>query len=75
MAKPSMARQRIMEEERQRAVEAYRHLKKQQQQQQHEAKNFSQAKKRTISDVWHHSVSGLAFFALDSRVDELLNVR
>ncbi|XP_008327748.1 coiled-coil domain-containing protein 137 [Cynoglossus semilaevis] len=51
MAKPSMARQRIMEEERQRAVEAYRHLKKQQQQQQHEAKNFSQAKKRTISDV------------------------
>lgn len=33
-AKPSMARQRIMEEERQRAVEAYRHLKKQKQQQQ-----------------------------------------
>ncbi|XP_067332157.1 coiled-coil domain-containing protein 137 isoform X2 [Channa argus] len=33
-AKPSMARQRIMEEERERAVEAYRHLKKQQQQQQ-----------------------------------------
>uniref|UniRef100_UPI003AAE286E coiled-coil domain-containing protein 137 n=1 Tax=Centroberyx gerrardi TaxID=166262 RepID=UPI003AAE286E len=32
-AKPSMARQRIMEEERQRAVEAYRHLKKQKQQQ------------------------------------------
>ncbi|KAI1884406.1 hypothetical protein AGOR_G00226080 [Albula goreensis] len=27
-AKPSMARQRIMEEERQRAVQAYRHLKK-----------------------------------------------
>ncbi|CAJ1075131.1 coiled-coil domain-containing protein 137 [Xyrichtys novacula] len=36
-AKPSMARQRIMEEERQRAVEAYRHLKKQRQLQ-HEAK-------------------------------------
>ncbi|XP_058509592.1 coiled-coil domain-containing protein 137 [Solea solea] len=32
-AKPSMARQRIMEEERERAVEAYRHLKKQKQQQ------------------------------------------
>ncbi|XP_026217207.1 coiled-coil domain-containing protein 137 [Anabas testudineus] len=32
--KPSMARQRIMEEERERAVEAYRHLKKQKQQQQ-----------------------------------------
>lgn len=31
--KPSMARQRIMEEERLRAVEAYRHLKKQKQQQ------------------------------------------
>ncbi|KAG7242832.1 hypothetical protein INR49_018087, partial [Caranx melampygus] len=36
-AKPSMARQRIMEEERERAVEAYRHLKKQKQQQ-HEAR-------------------------------------
>ncbi|XP_019949675.1 coiled-coil domain-containing protein 137 [Paralichthys olivaceus] len=33
-AKPSMARQRIMEEERERAVEAYRQLKKQKQQQQ-----------------------------------------
>ncbi|XP_040918888.1 coiled-coil domain-containing protein 137 isoform X2 [Toxotes jaculatrix] len=32
--KPSMARQRIMEEERERAVEAYRHLKKQKQQHQ-----------------------------------------
>lgn len=32
--KPSMARQRIMEEERQRVVEAYRYLKKQKQQQQ-----------------------------------------
>lgn len=31
-AKPSMARQRIMEEERERVVEAYRHLKKQKQQ-------------------------------------------
>lgn len=36
-AKPSMARQRIMEEERERAVEAYRLLKKQKQQQ-HEAR-------------------------------------
>ncbi|XP_034750542.1 coiled-coil domain-containing protein 137 isoform X1 [Etheostoma cragini] len=36
-AKPSMARQRIMEEERERAVEAYRILKKQKQQQ-HEAR-------------------------------------
>ncbi|XP_047213820.1 coiled-coil domain-containing protein 137-like [Girardinichthys multiradiatus] len=33
-AKPSMARQRLMEEERQRAVEAYRLLKKQKQQEQ-----------------------------------------
>ncbi|KAM6957755.1 coiled-coil domain-containing protein 137 [Aplochiton taeniatus] len=32
--KPSMARQRMMEEERVRVVEAYRHLKKQKQQQQ-----------------------------------------
>ncbi|XP_072298291.1 coiled-coil domain-containing protein 137 isoform X2 [Eucyclogobius newberryi] len=32
-AKPSMARRRIMEEERQRAVEAYRFMKKQKQQQ------------------------------------------
>lgn len=32
--KPSMARKRIMEEERERAVQAYRHLKKQKQQQQ-----------------------------------------
>ena len=32
--KPSMARQRMMEEERERAVQAYRHLKKQKQQQQ-----------------------------------------
>lgn len=39
-AKPSMARQRIMEEERQRAVEAYRLLKKQKQQQ-HEARTAS----------------------------------
>ncbi|XP_051905752.1 coiled-coil domain-containing protein 137 [Hippocampus zosterae] len=36
--KPSMARQRIMEEERQRAVLAYRQLKKQRQQQQEEAR-------------------------------------
>ncbi|XP_072225324.1 coiled-coil domain-containing protein 137 isoform X2 [Leuresthes tenuis] len=42
-AKPSMARQRLMEEERQRAVEAYRQLKKQKQQQ-HEARTASQGK-------------------------------
>ncbi|XP_029365168.1 coiled-coil domain-containing protein 137 isoform X1 [Echeneis naucrates] len=42
-ANPSMARQRIMEEERERAVEAYRHLKKQKQQQQ-EARTASLAK-------------------------------
>lgn len=36
--KPSMARQRIMEEERQRVVEAYRYLKKQKQQQQESKK-------------------------------------
>ncbi|XP_077384575.1 coiled-coil domain-containing protein 137 [Festucalex cinctus] len=39
-AKPSMARLRIMEEERQRAVLAYRHLKKQRQQQQEEARTM-----------------------------------
>lgn len=33
VAKPSMARQRIMEEERVRVVEAYRHLKKQKEEQ------------------------------------------
>ncbi|XP_061702211.1 coiled-coil domain-containing protein 137 [Syngnathoides biaculeatus] len=37
-AKPSLARQRIVEEERQRAVLAYRHLKKQKQQRQEEAR-------------------------------------
>lgn len=37
-AQPSMARQRIMEEERQRVVQAYRHLKKQKQQQQDKRK-------------------------------------
>ncbi|XP_034046177.1 coiled-coil domain-containing protein 137 [Thalassophryne amazonica] len=37
VTKPSMARKRIMEEERVHAVEAYRHLKKQKQQQ-HEAR-------------------------------------
>ncbi|XP_061605840.1 coiled-coil domain-containing protein 137 [Phyllopteryx taeniolatus] len=37
-AKPSMARRRIVEEERQRAVLAYRHLKKQRQQRQEEAR-------------------------------------
>ncbi|XP_056257610.1 coiled-coil domain-containing protein 137 [Seriola aureovittata] len=45
-AKPSMARQRIMEEERERAVEAYRHLKKQKQQQ-HEARTASLKKLKT----------------------------
>ncbi|KAM6905299.1 coiled-coil domain-containing protein 137 [Xenentodon cancila] len=42
-AKPSMARQRLMQEERQRAVEAYR-LLKQQQQQQHKARTASLGK-------------------------------
>ncbi|KAM4531704.1 coiled-coil domain-containing protein 137 isoform 2-T2 [Odontesthes bonariensis] len=42
-AKPSMARQRLMEEERQRAVEAYRQLKKQKQQQ-HEARTARRGK-------------------------------
>ncbi|XP_028267818.1 coiled-coil domain-containing protein 137 [Parambassis ranga] len=46
-AKPSMARQRIMEEERQRAVEAYRHLKKQKQQQ-HEARIASIGKLKNL---------------------------
>ncbi|XP_054615523.1 coiled-coil domain-containing protein 137 [Dunckerocampus dactyliophorus] len=36
--KPSMAKQRIMEEERERAVQAYRHLKKQKLQQQEQAR-------------------------------------
>ncbi|XP_077414443.1 coiled-coil domain-containing protein 137 [Vanacampus margaritifer] len=39
-AKPSMARLRIMEEERQRAVLAYRHMKKQRLQQQEEARTM-----------------------------------
>ncbi|XP_068193331.1 coiled-coil domain-containing protein 137 [Antennarius striatus] len=42
--KPSMARQRIMEEERERAVQAYRHLKKQKQQQQ-------EARKATVEKL------------------------
>ncbi|KAM7371916.1 hypothetical protein PAMP_009116 [Pampus punctatissimus] len=45
--KPSMARQRIMEEERERAVEAYRHLKKQKQQQ-NEAKIASLEKLKNL---------------------------
>ncbi|XP_018560071.1 coiled-coil domain-containing protein 137 [Lates calcarifer] len=45
--KPSMARQRIMEEERERAVEAYRHLKKQKQQQ-HEARTASLEKLKNL---------------------------
>lgn len=45
--KPSMARQRIMEEERQRAVEAYRHLKKQKQQQ-HEARTAGLEKLKNL---------------------------
>ncbi|XP_076838245.1 coiled-coil domain-containing protein 137 isoform X2 [Brachyhypopomus gauderio] len=36
--KPSMARQRMMEEERERVVQAYRHLKKQRQEQQEQQK-------------------------------------
>ncbi|XP_041858338.1 coiled-coil domain-containing protein 137 [Melanotaenia boesemani] len=46
-AKPSMARQRLMEEERQRAVEAYRLLKKQKQQQ-HEARTSSLGKTHNV---------------------------
>lgn len=46
-AKPSMARQRIMEEERERAVEAYRQLKKQKQQQ-HEARNANMRKLKNL---------------------------
>ncbi|XP_034566751.1 coiled-coil domain-containing protein 137 [Notolabrus celidotus] len=46
-AKPSMARQRIMEEERLRAVEAYRHLKKQRQLQQ-EAKTANLEKLKNL---------------------------
>lgn len=45
--KPSMARQRMMEEERQRAVEAYRRLKKQKQQQ-HEARTAGLEKLKNI---------------------------
>ncbi|XP_070779914.1 coiled-coil domain-containing protein 137 [Enoplosus armatus] len=46
-SKPSMARQRIMEEERERAVEAYRHLKKQRQLQ-HEARTASLEKLKNL---------------------------
>ncbi|KAM9346716.1 coiled-coil domain-containing protein 137 [Symphorus nematophorus] len=45
--KPSMARRRIMEEERERAVEAYRHLKKQRQQQ-HEARTAGLEKLKNL---------------------------
>nr|XP_046272059.1 coiled-coil domain-containing protein 137 [Scatophagus argus] len=45
--KPSMARQRIMEEERERAVQAYRHLKQQKQQQQ-EARTASLEKLKNL---------------------------
>ncbi|XP_047428785.1 coiled-coil domain-containing protein 137 [Mugil cephalus] len=47
--KPSMARQRIMEEERQRAVEAYRYLKKRKQQQL-EARTASLGKHQNFSE-------------------------
>ncbi|KAM9393950.1 coiled-coil domain-containing protein 137 [Pholidichthys leucotaenia] len=46
-AKPSMARQRIMEEERERAVEAYRQLKRQKQRQQ-EARTVSLGKLKNL---------------------------
>ncbi|KAI3359770.1 hypothetical protein L3Q82_014144, partial [Scortum barcoo] len=46
-AKPSMARQRIMEEERERAVEAYRRLKVQRQQQ-HEARTAGLEKLKNL---------------------------
>lgn len=45
--KPSMAKQRIMEEERERAVEAYRQLKKQKQQQ-YEARTASMRKLKSL---------------------------
>lgn len=45
--KPSMARKRIMEEERERAVAAYRYLKKQKQQQ-HEAKRAGLEKLKNL---------------------------
>lgn len=45
--KPSMARQRIMEEERERAVEAYRHLKKRKQEQ-NEARTASMEKLKNL---------------------------
>lgn len=47
ITKPSLARQRIMEEERERAVEAYRQLKKQKQQQ-HEARTASLEKLKNL---------------------------
>lgn len=46
-SKPSMARQRLIEEERERAVQAYRHLKKQKQQQ-HEARTASVEKLKNL---------------------------
>ncbi|KAF7668248.1 hypothetical protein LDENG_00024490 [Lucifuga dentata] len=46
--KPSMAKYRIMEEERERAVEAYRRLKKQKQQQQHEGRAASLEKLKNL---------------------------
>ncbi|CAN9505659.1 unnamed protein product [Ophioblennius macclurei] len=46
-AKPSMARKRIMEEERERAVEAYRQLKKQRQMQ-HEVRTARPGKAETL---------------------------
>lgn len=55
-AKPSMARQRIMEEERVRAVEAYRHLKKQKQQQ-HEARTAGLEKLKNLQWRWRLSSS------------------
>lgn len=46
-SKPSMARQRIMEEERERVVQAYRHLKKQRQEQ-HEARTAGVEKLKNL---------------------------
>ena len=51
-----MARQRIMEEERVRAVEAYRHLKKQKQQQ-HEARTAGLEKLKNLQWRWRLSSS------------------
>lgn len=60
-AKPSMARQRIMEEERERAVEAYRQLKKRKLQQQ-EARTASVGENwKTLSDLKRFPTPALSY--------------